>query len=568
MNNIFSDTKVLVLLVLGAVLGYLVVFEPRFAGIALLGALILYGGFSLLWHERHVRITALVILVFLSGLNIALHELNYGIDFKGGTRIPIVLEKPVDELTMSQMKDIIKTRTSILGLSQQKVYAIGDSEIYVEVPFTDQERISAIEKRLSERGSFLAVIDGVEALRGQDIYQSSVGQTPAQFLNSGGGDWGVSFSVTKRGGQKFSDAAKGKGGSPIFFFIDRPEQGVFVMADEDLGTGPSGISYIVARKALSDALRLNGQSILVLSPSEVANATFPENTTKVFVSGNVTSAVRDELSSRGVTVEVIDSSKSTPSYLFQPSGAYASKWPAAGLLDARFLSDGVANGVPSYDFQITGTAQGLNAQERQKSITEQVRYIESVLKGGSLPVAITVGSKTQIPATLGSKALEISVIGILASLAAVSAFIGIRYRKIRFVLPIIAISVCELIILVSFLGSVSTIDLAAIAGIIAAIGVGIDAQIVITDELLKKSALKLEERTGQAFEILKTNVLVAVVGTLPLMFSGLVEVFGFAISTMLGALLGYMISRPAYAVFAEAILGKEAKDEKEHAQNA
>jgi preprotein translocase subunit SecD len=41
----------------------------------------------------------------------------------------------------------------------------------------------------------------------------------------------------------------------------------------------------------------------------------------------------------------------------------------------------------------------------------------------------------------------------------------------------------------------------------------------------------------------------------PLLFSGLVEVIGFAISTMLGSLLGYMLTRPAYAAIVEKIIG-------------
>jgi preprotein translocase subunit SecD len=39
----------------------------------------------------------------------------------------------------------------------------------------------------------------------------------------------------------------------------------------------------------------------------------------------------------------------------------------------------------------------------------------------------------------------------------------------------------------------------------------------------------------------------------PLLFSGMVEIIGFAISTILGALLGLLISRPAYAAIIEGV---------------
>jgi preprotein translocase subunit SecD len=39
----------------------------------------------------------------------------------------------------------------------------------------------------------------------------------------------------------------------------------------------------------------------------------------------------------------------------------------------------------------------------------------------------------------------------------------------------------------------------------------------------------------------------------PLFFSGIVEVVGFATSTIFGALLGLVISRPAYAAIVEKL---------------
>jgi preprotein translocase subunit SecD len=97
------------------------------------------------------------------------------------------------------------------------------------------------------------------------------------------------------------------------------------------------------------------------------------------------------------------------------------------------------------------------------------------------------------------------------------------------------------------------------AGILAAIGVGVDAQIVITDEILKKDENTIEEKTEPAFSIIKMNAIVASLSMLPLFFSGIVEIIGFAISTILGSLLGYLLSRPAYAVIVEKILGIEEK---------
>ncbi|VVB97901.1 Protein-export membrane protein SecD [uncultured archaeon] len=243
--------------------------------------------------------------------------------------------------------------------------------------------------------------------------------------------------------------------------------------------------------------------------------------------------------------------------MFRTSSSSASsttvieQWPAIGLLSAPFLSTDVSGGLPSYSYSITGSVSG--ATDRTTAATDEVKKITSILKGGSLPVQISLGSETSIPAPLGQQFLQLSIIGILAAIVAIALFVSVRYWHLKIIAPILLVSISELLILVSLLGSF-TIDLAAMAGILAALGVGVDAQIVITDELLKKEGKNHEEKLNHAFNIITTNVIVAVVAMLPLLFSGMVEIIGFALSTIIGSLLGFMISRPVYALLVERII--------------
>ncbi|HIH18723.1 TPA: hypothetical protein HA225_01975 [Candidatus Micrarchaeota archaeon] len=167
---------------------------------------------------------------------------------------------------------------------------------------------------------------------------------------------------------------------------------------------------------------------------------------------------------------------------------------------------------------------------------------------------ITIGSKTVVPAPLGEEFLRLSLIGIAFALLAIALMVAIRYRNIQIILPMIFISVAELCILMAVIGSF-TIDLSAMAGMLAAIGVSVDAQIVVTDELLKKEE-ETRKRMEKAFGIITTSVMVAVVAMLPLLLlSGLVEIIGFATATILGSLLGLFITRPAYGAIAERLFG-------------
>ena len=101
------------------------------------------------------------------------------------------------------------------------------------------------------------------------------------------------------------------------------------------------------------------------------------------------------------------------------------------------------------------------------------------------------------------------------------------------------------------------LDLAAIAGIIIAVGTGINDQIVITDEILKgelKMIFNWKERIKNAFFIITGSYFTLFVAMLPLIFAGAGLLKGFAITTLIGASIGVFISRPVYAKLVEITL--------------
>ena len=160
-------------------------------------------------------------------------------------------------------------------------------------------------------------------------------------------------------------------------------------------------------------------------------------------------------------------------------------------------------------------------------------------------MGVNIESKTTISAPLGQDFLRMSLIGGGIAVLVVALVVAIRYREWKIVLPVLFESACELIILIAIIGSF-TIDLGAFAGIIAAVGTSVDDQIVITDELLKPKGTK-SQKIKRAFSIVTLTRTVAIVSMLPLLFSGITEVMGFATSTLIGALLGLLVSRRAFA---------------------
>jgi preprotein translocase subunit SecD len=536
---------------------------PVYAGLLLIGALIFFGAFSLMWKESHIKIAGMVFLVLLALLNVSINPMKFGIDFVGGTRIPVVLAHDVDQATMDSMVQTIKTRASVLGLTETQVLAIGTSEIDVEIPSTDQASINDIEATLSHQGVYQGVVDGSVAVDGGNIYPSSIAELQSPELLQEHADWGVSFSVDQAGAEQFAQAAKGKADYPIYMYLDRPQDvALFYEQGELQASIPPDSDQREALESLQDALALNGSSIPVYVMEDLpANLTPMDNNTRAFISANDSAATKAKLKALGFTVVQLNESEMTPDFIRTDSGVLVvNELDAAGLLTAPLLSAGITSGLPNYNYEVTGSVNDSNPNAKAADAAERAQSIESILKGGALPVQISLGSMTTLPASLGSQFLKYSVIAIVFSLVAISVLIGLRYRNVMATLPIILISLAELTILLSILGSF-TIDLPAMAGIIAAIGVGVDAQIVITDELLKTDEHSTREKTSLAFDIIRTNAIVAIFAMVPLLFSGLVEVIGFAISTILGALLGYMLTRPAYAAIVERVLAAEKSAE-------
>jgi preprotein translocase subunit SecD len=101
------------------------------------------------------------------------------------------------------------------------------------------------------------------------------------------------------------------------------------------------------------------------------------------------------------------------------------------------------------------------------------------------------------------------------------------------------------------------IDLASIAGIIAAIGTGVNDQIVIVDESRRNKQDSLKQRIKNALFIIFTAYATAVVSLLPLYWAGAGLLKGFAFTSLLGITAGVFITRPAFADIARQLEEKE-----------
>ena len=229
------------------------------------------------------------------------------------------------------------------------------------------------------------------------------------------------------------------------------------------------------------------------------------------------------------------------------------------------LAPELARNIQSVPVKNLVATTGLGEDGQNKA-----RDLQIHLRAGALPVNVEVLGSGQVSAELGSKFKEQVFIAGIIALILVAIVVGLRYKQPNIIIPMLATSFSEVIIILGFTVLVGfQLDLPTITGIIAVIGTGIDHLIIITDEVLAGGAMPpskvYKSRLAKAFTIIFSAAATVLVAMSPLLVMGFGALKGFAVITIVGVLIGVFIARPAYAVIIQGMLvedtGKKYIDE-------
>jgi len=211
---------------------------------------------------------------------------------------------------------------------------------------------------------------------------------------------------------------------------------------------------------------------------------------------------------------------------------------------------------------ISGSGTGATRNEAIDAAKLEMKKLQTILITGSLPFKLEIVKIDKISPNLGKEFTKQIFIAGLFAILAVFLVIFVRYRKIKISFAVIATSISELLIVLGIAALVKwNLDLPSIAGIVAAIGTGVDDQVVILDES-RSSHESLIQRIKNALFIIMTAFTTTVVAMLPLTgFLGFMGIGaasagllkGFAITTILGITAGILITRPAFADMAKQL---------------
>lgn len=230
------------------------------------------------------------------------------------------------------------------------------------------------------------------------------------------------------------------------------------------------------------------------------------------------------------------------------------------LVDQLQISSDL-KGKEEMNIIISGPGIGTTKEGAIEDASKNMDKLQTILISGSLPVEVEVVKLDTISPLLGKGAIKNSFLVVILALIAVSIVVFLRYKNMKIIIPMLITGLSEILIILGFAAIFEwNLDLAAIAGIIAAVGTGVDDQIVITDEILSGGAeskyINWKEKIKRAFFIIMAAYATTVVAMLPLLKAGAGLLMGFALTTIVGVSVGVFITRPAFASMIEKLINK------------
>ncbi|ASJ01405.1 preprotein translocase subunit SecD family protein [Thermococcus gorgonarius] len=510
------------------------------------------------------RVLLLILFLIGSIAAIAVNGLTYGIDIGGGVALIAKPDRPLSGDEVDGVTSSLQNRLNTFGLKDISIETQHDPEtgetlFVVKVANVTLDEAKSIKALIESQGVLYMELDGVVFATGGDVtvYSSNYGLD----LRSPAPRWYVGFTLSGDSLKKFNELKKGKVGWPVDIFLDPPVNSLIVVSDEVyntmqdfLGEPASGTPKPLIQR-ISEAF-----NITVVKYENQSAEELVKNATSLGKDKIIVADLPEELYTQ-IKNEVLRSNVNVRVSYYVPQQGEDLKGFVARILHLYgpyVLSEEVVMG-DSNSFQLTG-----GAATKEEALQEAKR-IYSVLRSGSLPTKLRVISEEYISPTLGSSFKKQALIAGLGALIAVLLVIYFHYRRWKIAIPVASTSLFEVIIILGMASLIHwNLDLPSIAGIIAAIGTGVDQQIVITDELLGGSSARgvsrrmgLLRRMARAFFVILASATTTIVAMSFLLVYFVGTLKGFAVTTILGVLIGVLITRPAYAEMAKYLLSLE-----------
>jgi preprotein translocase subunit SecD len=232
------------------------------------------------------------------------------------------------------------------------------------------------------------------------------------------------------------------------------------------------------------------------------------------------------------------------------------------------MLDGKVESAPQIQTRIAGGHAVITMGSSDPEIQlNDSKKLEMVLRSGALPAPITPSNEQRIGPTLGKDAVEQGVQGALWGAGLVLAFMFFYYR-VAGLIANIAVVMNVLLQLAALASLGASMTLPGIAGLALTIGMGVDANVLITERI--RDELRAGKSPRSAVEIGYERAFSAIIdGQLTTLIAGLVlaqygtgPIKGFAVTLCIGVVTsiftGVFVTRVFFELYVR-MLGKNGK---------
>ena len=459
-------------------------------------------------------------------------NLQFGMDLVGGTRVLLKPKGVVTDAVIQQIASTLETRINVYGLKEATFQPIkdfaGNSYIQVEMAGGSKEEI---ENLLAKQGFFEGKIPKVITFTNNTGTLNLEGTYSITLLNDS-----IKINNTLL---RINDSSK---------IEDTPFQLTNI-------TNNSAVLFFtvftgddIQSVCLQDQPGICTSRVLMVSGGY-------EFDFQVFISKKGA----DKFATATKNMKIITDPNTGNKYLDEKLYLYLDE----NLITALSISSDLKGQAYT-----TPAISGIRTS-RDDAVKEQ-QLLKSILQSGALPTSLEITRVDQISPALGNEFIQATMLAAVVAAIAVSIVLYIRYRNFKILIPNILWSFFEVILTLGVAAIIKwTIDLASIAGIIAAIGEGTNEQTMMIDEIRgggtgeEDRTFTLRQRLKRAFFIIVGTGTVIMMSVVPMIFIGVGVMKGFAITTLIGTFIGTILTRPAFSIVAQkALEGKISKTEK------
>jgi preprotein translocase subunit SecD len=222
-------------------------------------------------------------------------------------------------------------------------------------------------------------------------------------------------------------------------------------------------------------------------------------------------------------------------------------------VDSLQISESL-KGIASTKISISGPGYGTTESAAVEDALANMNTLQTILITGSLPFDLDIAKIDTVSPLMGESFLKNVIWVSLFAILAVAVVLFVRYKSVKIIIPVIVTAVSELFLILGFAAVVQwNLDMVAFAGILAAVGTGVDDQIVILDETIKgkDAGSGWKEKMKRAFFVIFVAYATTVAAMVPLWNAGAGLIRGFALTTIAGVTIGVFLTRPAFAAIVE-----------------